>query len=111
MRNVYPSLFAFAFSIFFSCLISELQGMTEAEAISILKKPESASNSSSVPSKFEQFTGKITKNKVRLRLQANYEGPVLRELNQNDLVVVLNETEDFYAIQPPSDFRAYIFRT
>ena len=54
---------------------------------------------------------KIIKNKVRLRLQPNYEGPILRELNANDFVVVRGETDDFYAIQPPADFYGYVFRT
>lgn len=61
--------------------------------------------------KFDPFTGKITKNKVRVRLQPAFDGPVLRELGLNDLVVVLGESDDFYAIQPPSDVKAYVYRT
>lgn len=57
------------------------------------------------------FTGKITKNKVRMRLQPNLESIVLREINSNDMVVVLAESEEFFAIQPPSDIKGYVFRT
>ncbi len=58
---------------------------------------------------FEPFTGKINKNRVRLRLQGNYEAPVLKELNQNDYIVVLGEEDDFYSIQPPNETKGYVF--
>lgn len=60
---------------------------------------------------FEPFTGRVTKNKVRVRLQPSFDGYVLREVNRDDLVVVKGEAEDFYAIQPPAGIKAYIFRT
>lgn len=60
---------------------------------------------------FKAFTGKITKNKVRVRLQPNLDGPILRELAKDDMIVVLGETDDFYAIKPPKDAKAYVFRT
>lgn len=60
---------------------------------------------------FNAFTGKVTKNKVRLRLQPNLESPVLKELSQGDMLIVIGETEDFYAVQPPSGIKSYVFRT
>lgn len=60
---------------------------------------------------FTAFTGKITRNKVRLRLQPNIDSPILKEFNQGDLLIVLGETDDFYAVQPPAGIKAYIFRT
>lgn len=60
---------------------------------------------------FSAFTGKIEKNKVRMRLQPNLDGHIIRELNTNDHVVVLGESDDFYAVEAPSDFKAYIYRT
>lgn len=107
MGNISPLL---TLSIFFSWMAFCLQAETQGEAISAPKKPENHFSILSVPAKFEPFTGKITKSKVRLRLQPNYEGPVLRELNRNDYIVVLGETDDFYAIQPPADLRGYVFR-
>jgi len=68
-------------------------------------------SSSSGLTTFEPFTGRITKNKVRLRLQPTYDGQVLKDFKKNDLIVVVGEADDFYAIQPLSDMRAYIFRT
>lgn len=60
---------------------------------------------------FTSFTGKVTKNKVRLRLQPNLEGPILKELVQGDMLIIVGETEDFYAAQPPTGSKAYVFRT
>lgn len=60
---------------------------------------------------FSSFTGKVVKNKVRLRLQPNLEGPILRELNRNDLLVVVGEKDDYYAVQPPDDIHAYVYRS
>jgi hypothetical protein len=88
-----------------------MQAEIETKTPLISKKSETRAAPSSVVAKFEPFTGKIIKNKVRLRLQANYEGPVVRELNHHDYVVVLGENDDFYAVQPPSDIHGYVFRT
>lgn len=64
------------------------------------------------PSKsFNAFTGRILKNKVRVRLQPNLDGPILREINKGDLFVIIGENEDFYAISAPSDVKGYVFRT
>lgn len=57
------------------------------------------------------FTGKILKNKVRMRLQPNLEGAILRELDANDMVVVEGESDDFYAVQPPPEVKGYVYRT
>lgn len=60
---------------------------------------------------FSAFTGKVTKNKVRLRLQPNLDSPILKELAQGDMLIVIGETEDFYAVQPPAGSKSYVFRT
>lgn len=60
---------------------------------------------------FSAFTGKIKGNKVRLRLQPDLECQVLRELSKNDLVSVVDEEGDFWAIKAPDDIKAYIFRS
>jgi hypothetical protein len=60
---------------------------------------------------FEPFTGKVLKNKVRLRLQPSFEGAILREFNRNDLVIAVGELDDFYAVEPPADMKAFVFRT
>ena len=110
MRTLPPSLLAL--SLFFSCANFSLQGEIETQEKAVPQKLDNQRRSAPpVSNKFDSFTGKITKSKVRLRLQANYEGPVLREMNPNEYVIVVGETDDFYAIQPPTDFRGYVFRT
>lgn len=60
---------------------------------------------------FSPFTGKVTRSKVRLRLQPNLDSPILKELKQGDMLIIIGETEDFYAVQPPAEAKGYVFRT
>jgi len=60
---------------------------------------------------FLPFTGKIAKAKVRLRASPAMDSPIIRELNQGELLVVEGEEEDFYAVKAPEDTRGFIFRT
>lgn len=60
---------------------------------------------------FTPFTGKVTKSKVRMRLNPGLDSPILNELNQGDMVVVVGEDDDFFAIEPTEDIKAYVFRT
>lgn len=57
------------------------------------------------------FTGKIVRNRVRMRVHPNVDSPVVRELNQGDLILSRSEDNDFYAIDPPADIKGYVFRT
>lgn len=59
----------------------------------------------------EPFTGKVNRNKVRVRQQPNLESPILKELSQGDLVIVLGEDDEFYALRPPAGIKGYVFRT
>jgi hypothetical protein len=72
-------------------------------------KPSQENSTAKQP--FTAFTGKVTKNKVRMRLLPNLESSILREFNREDLIIVVGESEDFYAILPPKDLKSYIFRT
>lgn len=60
---------------------------------------------------FTSFTGRTLKNKVRIRLQPSLDAPILREINKGDLFVVIDEADDFYAIEAPADVKGYVFRT
>lgn len=60
---------------------------------------------------FTSYTGRLTKNKVRMRAQPSLESPVIKELNKSDLLIVTGETDDFYSVLPPQGLKAYIFRT
>lgn len=60
---------------------------------------------------FKAFTGKIVANKVRVRVKPDLEGHIVRQASKEDLCLVVGEEGDFYAIQPPKDTKAYVFRS
>lgn len=103
MKNSFPSFVAFSTLL---SIAMNLQAATGSVSSTEVAPPPLL-----ISSHLNSFTGKITKNKVRLRLQPTYDGAVIRELKRNDLVVVLDETDDFYVIQPPADIYGYVFRT
>jgi len=60
---------------------------------------------------FSPFTGKIKGKKVRLRVNPDLESRVVRELTKSDMVVIIGEKGDFYAVEPPPGTKAYVFRS
>ncbi|MBS4168681.1 SH3 domain-containing protein [Parachlamydia sp. AcF125] len=60
---------------------------------------------------FSAFTGKVMRDKVRIRLEPCTESPILKEMVRGEMVIVTGETDEFYAILPPEETKAYIFRT
>jgi len=109
-----PILFALLLNSFIPS--SFLTAETNEKNIELQKQPTPNStvqfNLKTTPkARFEAFTGKVAKNKVRLRLHPTYDGQVVKEIEPGDLFVVVGENEDFYAVKPPSEFRAYVFRT
>lgn len=62
-------------------------------------------------SHFRAFTGKVLGSDVRVRLQPDVESPIIMEASKNDWLVIVDEKDDFYAIEPPSDMKAFIFRS
>lgn len=68
-------------------------------------------NSSEYVEPFTPFTGRVTRNKVRMRLNPTLDSSVLRELNKDDLLVIVSEKDDFYGIQVPQDIKAFVYRT
>jgi hypothetical protein len=61
--------------------------------------------------KFNAFTGKVIGKHVRLRVGADLESQIVREMGKNDLIVVTGENGEFYQVEPLSDMKAYIFRS
>lgn len=59
----------------------------------------------------EAFTGKVNGNAVRMRASPDVESPIIRELHKDELVVVMGEKNDFYAVVPQDDVKAYVFRS
>lgn len=57
------------------------------------------------------FTGKITRDRVRMRLSPTVDSPVIREMDRGQMLVVVNEVDDYYAVKPPSNTKAFVYRT
>lgn len=77
-----------------------------AESTSVAAKTEAAAKQAIQP-----FTGKIMRNKVRLRLQPNLESGIAKELHQGDMLIVVDEADDFFVVLPPKDIKGYVYRT
>jgi hypothetical protein len=80
----------------------------EQKAVVVAEKPV-AQVKPAAP--FRPFTGKVKGKKVRLRLNADLESSVVKELNKSDLISVVGETGNFWAVEPPADVKAYVFRS
>jgi hypothetical protein len=57
------------------------------------------------------FTGKVKGRKVRLRLKADLDSRIIREMQKNDLLLIVGEKGDFWAVEAPADTKAYVFRS
>ena len=57
------------------------------------------------------FTGKIKGRKVRMRLRPDLDSRIIKELSKNELVIVVGEKGDFWAVQAPSGTKGYVFRS
>jgi hypothetical protein len=93
------------------CTAEESSPVGTAENNPVSTAKESGPTAPAEVNNFQPFTGKITRNKVRLRLQPSLEAPILRELSHEDMVIVIGEANEFYAVKPPVDVRGYVFRT
>ena len=78
----------------------------------IQNPPPVKENKAYIPdSSYNAFTGRINGNHVRMRVSPDLESSVVKELGKDELVVVSGQKSDFYAVQPLSDQKAYIFRS
>lgn len=57
------------------------------------------------------FTGKIKGRKVRMRLRPDLDSRIIKELTKNELVTVVGEKGDFWAVQAPAGIKGYVFRS
>ncbi len=62
-------------------------------------------------SSFQKFTGRVVGNKVRVRAKADLDGKIIMQQNKDDLILVIGDEDAFWAIQPPDEVKAYIFRS
>ncbi len=68
-------------------------------------------NSGQAAKIFKPFTGKVSANKVRMRVGADLESHIIKQLSKNDLLLIVGEDNEFYAVAPPKDTKAYVFRS
>lgn len=61
--------------------------------------------------RLQPFTGKIGKNKVRLRTSPALDAPIVKELSKGDLILIDGENDEFYVVAAPQDIKGYVFRT
>ncbi len=57
------------------------------------------------------FTGKVKGKKVRMRAKADTDSAIIREMKKNDLLTVVAQKGDFWAVQAPAGVKAYVFRS
>ncbi len=60
---------------------------------------------------FKAFTGKLLAGKVRIRAKPDLDSPIVRQMNKNDLLLIVGQEGDFYAVEPLKDTKAYVFRS
>lgn len=60
---------------------------------------------------FSSFTGKVVAQKVYMRINPDIKSRVIQELYANDLLIVTGEKGEFYAVEPPSSIKGYVFRS
>src|ERR1700722_8977632 len=99
----------------FSIPAAEVQTAPQVEA-AVETLPVKQTIAAPVPAKVVEvpvsaFTGKVKGKKVRLRVNADLDSPVVRELGKNELLSVVAEKGDFWAVQAPAGTKAYVFRS
>jgi hypothetical protein len=60
---------------------------------------------------FSPFTGKVKGRKVRLRLQPDLDSKIVKELGRNDLLTIVADKGDFWAVEAPAGIKAFVFRS
>lgn len=99
-------------SIFTQLLIQSACCLTSvAMAQPPAKGPSTQAPVTGQKSTFKSFTGKVLANKVRIRSKADLESHIVRQVNKNELLLIVGEEGDFWAVQPPKNTKAYVFRS
>jgi hypothetical protein len=89
----------------------EIPALAIPEPFFVQPKTQQPTAATIIEKSFSPFTGKIKGKKVRLRASADLDGRVVKELNRQDLLVVVGEKGEFYAVEPPAGSKAYVFRS
>lgn len=102
-----------SFSVLLASGSISLIAETSVEQESLAPKKSEDTESSCQPSvkTIEPFTGKITRNRVRLRLSPNLESAILKELPKDECLIIKGVADDFYAVEPQPQMKGYVYRT
>lgn len=101
----------------FVCISLQISGFANADSLQPkeipLMQPEKKIQRKSpiVKAAFSPFTGKIKGKKVRMRLQPDLDGYIIRELEKNEFISVVDQEGDFWCVSPPEIIKAFIFRS
>ncbi len=79
--------------------LSKLESMPAKKEMYVAEKP------------FTAFTGKVKGKKVRLRANADLDSRVVKELERGEMISIVGEKGDFYAVEAPENVKAYVFRS
>jgi hypothetical protein len=82
---------------------------TDNQEPAVERKP--AAKAPVVKAVFSPFTGKVKGDKVRMRLEPDLEGAVVRELHKHELLSVVGDEGSFWAVASPENVKAYVFRS
>ncbi len=88
------------------CLISFAHAQGPSKAPSAVQAAPAKKSES-----FKSFTGKVLANKVRLRSKPDLDGHIVRQIGKDDLLLIVGEEGDFWAVKPPRGTKAYVFRS
>ncbi len=82
-------------------------------AVSATQEQTPAKENGAIPTapSFENFAGKITKNRVRLRCRPALDGHIVQEFAKNDLVLVTGQEGDFWIVTPPANMKFFVCRS
>lgn len=107
-----PSLATVLLSAFFlSQAFAEVQTFEHAQVDDQEQQIRTVRRSPSVKPAFSPFTGKIKGEKVRMRIQPDLESTIVRELHKGDLISIIDQEGEFYAVMPPQNVKGFVFRS
>lgn len=92
-------------------LAQPLAATSKADLVPLPYELASSQSEGQNASTFQPFTGSVLGSKVRMRLQPNLDGYVVRETAKGELFIVVGESSDYFAISPPKEIKGYVFRT
>jgi len=92
-------------------LLVALSFAVSLQAAPSANKPANGKEITKKAETFKPFTGKVLASKVRVRIKPDLDSHIFRQIGKNDLLLVIGEEGDFYAVQPPKDTKAYVFRS